>query len=111
MHCIATPLNLCLLCVNFNICFPRFGFLEKPLSQFSCTTLMHKGANNEEGEEDDDDEDPGVHVRSSKNTFNAAASAVPIQSPHGPPQRECVTEKSVSTPTHTHINRASLLCY
>ncbi|KAM9416347.1 uncharacterized protein ACWYII_024824 isoform 2-T3 [Salvelinus alpinus] len=76
-----------------------FGFLGKPLIQFSCTPLMHKGANNEEEEDDDDDEDPGVrgvHVRSSKNTVNAAASAVPIQPPHGPPQRECVTEKSVT---------------
>ncbi|KAM9416346.1 uncharacterized protein ACWYII_024824 isoform 1-T1 [Salvelinus alpinus] len=45
----------------------RFGFLGKPLIQFSCTPLMHKGANNEEEEDDDDDEDPGVrgvHVRS-----------------------------------------------
>uniref|UniRef100_A0AAZ3STL2 Protein phosphatase 1 regulatory subunit 36 n=1 Tax=Oncorhynchus tshawytscha TaxID=74940 RepID=A0AAZ3STL2_ONCTS len=63
-----------------------FGILGKPLSQFSCTTLMPQGANNEDEEEeeddeedDDDEEDSGVHVQSSKNTFVAqrpVASAV-----------------------------------
>ncbi|KAK6327330.1 hypothetical protein J4Q44_G00029750 [Coregonus suidteri] len=51
-----------------------FGILGKPLSQFSCTTLMPQGANNEDEEEeddDDDDEDLGIHVRSSMNTFMA----------------------------------------
>ncbi|XP_029587339.1 protein phosphatase 1 regulatory subunit 36 [Salmo trutta] len=66
-----------------------FGILGKPLSQFSCTTLMPQGANNEdeeeEDDEDDDDEDSGVHVRSSKNTFMAqrpVASAVDQRGSH-----------------------------
>ncbi|XP_062301622.1 protein phosphatase 1 regulatory subunit 36 [Osmerus eperlanus] len=57
-----------------------FGILGKPLSQFSCTTLMPQGANTEDEEDDEDDDEEGsVHVGSSKTSSvpkRAASAAV-----------------------------------
>lgn len=57
-----------------------FGILGKPLSQFSCTTLMPQGANTEDEEDDEDDDEEGsVHVGSSKTSSmpkRAASTAV-----------------------------------
>ncbi|KAM6958749.1 protein phosphatase 1 regulatory subunit 36 [Aplochiton taeniatus] len=79
----------------------RFGILGKPLSQFSCTTLMPQGAKKENGgeeddEEDDDEDPPGVHLPSSKASFMAQRSVSASVGRHGSSSR-----------TNTGISRAT----